>query len=107
MDFDRGACTFCRACADACEEAVFDTDHAPWALIAVVGAGCFLAGGISCRSCTDVCEANALRFDLRAGPVGRVTVDAAACTGCGACAGICPAGAISIAEPEPLLEATP
>ena len=98
VDFSIEACTFCQACADACPEDVFDLTAAPWAVIAEIQPGCLLNAGVSCRSCTDACETAALRFDLRAGPVGRVGVDAADCTGCGACVGMCPVGAIAIVE---------
>lgn len=100
LDFARGACTFCGACAAACPEDVFgDTRDAPWTLTAAIGADCLLDAGVSCRSCTDACDSGALVFDLRAGAVGRVRADPARCIGCGACAGVCPAGAIAITEP--------
>jgi len=99
LDFGAGACTFCGACADACEETVFfDRTELPWALVATLGAGCLLNSGVSCRTCTDVCDERALRFDLRARPVGRIDVDIDACTGCGACVGICPTSAITLNE---------
>lgn len=101
VDFDQGACTFCRACADACGEAVFDLDTAPWRIVASPDAACLLRDGIACRICTDACDTAALRFDPRAGRVGEVIVDPGACTGCGACAGTCPVGAIAFSEPHP------
>ncbi|MEM1050168.1 MAG: ferredoxin-type protein NapF [Pseudomonadota bacterium] len=98
VDFSVGACTFCAACAEACPEPVFDFDSDPWSLIAHVQSSCLLNAGISCRICTDACDETALRFDLRGGIVGKIHVEAAACTGCGACAGTCPAGAIAFVE---------
>lgn len=105
IDFGLGACTFCEGCARACSEAVFDLARPPWDLVATLDRSCFLTSGISCRSCTDACDTGALRFDLGARPVGRIAVDADACTGCGACVGICPAGAISVASRAPAPEA--
>lgn len=105
VDFARGACTFCGACAEACGAEVFDLGAAPWAIVAEIAPGCLLNAGISCRSCTDACDTRALRFDLRAGPVGAITVDPDACTGCGACAGVCPVGAVGFVEHQPALEA--
>lgn len=97
LDFNRGACTFCGACAEACEDAVFrNTDEQPWTLVAGIGDACLLRKGVSCRSCTDMCDERALRFDLRAGPVGAIEVNAASCTGCGACVSTCPTDAITL-----------
>lgn len=98
VDFLTGACTFCAACAEACPEPVFDLQSDPWPLIAEVQPSCLLHAGVSCRSCTDACAAAALRFDVRGGGVGRIRVDADACTGCGACAGMCPVGAIAFVD---------
>lgn len=98
VDFALGACTFCRACAESCAEAVFDVTRTPFDFVVGISAKCLLRSGVYCRSCTDICDASALRFDLRIGPVGRISVDADACTACGACVGTCPAGAIQVAK---------
>lgn len=102
IDFHLGACTFCGACADACSEPVYsDTALKPWKRIATVSSECLLARGIECRSCTDMCEPSALRFDLRIRPVGGIALDIDSCTGCGACVAGCPVAAISIeSSPE-------
>ena len=46
-----------------------------------------------CRSCVDVCPANALQVSE-----GAVRVSDTSCTACGICAGICPVGAIQMPE---------
>ncbi|WP_425038635.1 ferredoxin-type protein NapF [Primorskyibacter sp. S187A] len=103
VDFSRGECTFCGACAEACHEGVFaPTDMQPWDLVAQIGPSCLLASHVSCRLCTDFCETDALRFDLRAGGVGALRVEAEACTGCGACVSTCPVAALTLtSDPNP------
>ncbi|MEX0346583.1 MAG: ferredoxin-type protein NapF [Rhizobiaceae bacterium] len=97
VDFSLGACTFCSSCAEACGEDVFrNVDTSPWSLKANIGQSCLLNAGISCQSCTDACDDMAIRFDMRAGPVGKVQVLSENCTGCGACVSVCPAKAIQI-----------
>lgn len=106
VDFSLGACTFCEACAVACKEDVFDLSEPPWQLKAVLQNTCLLHQGVTCRSCTDVCEISALRFDLHSGPVGQVKVDATRCNGCGACLSMCPVSAITLQTILPKEKAT-
>jgi ferredoxin-type protein NapF len=99
IDFMSGACTFCGACAAACNEHVFnDVTDTPWTLVVNVSDECLLPRGVSCQSCTDACDVRALRFDLRQRPLGALRLDSTACTGCGACIGTCPVNALSLAE---------
>lgn len=101
VDFSRGGCTFCNACSEACDEAVFDDrSEQPWGQIAVIGEGCLLTAGISCQTCTDACDAEALTFDLSVRPVGAVRIDASGCTGCGFCLSACPVSAIKISPDQ-------
>jgi ferredoxin-type protein NapF len=96
VDFS-SACTFCGACADACRHGVFDRERTPpWSAVAHVGAGCFEASGISCRACEDACDADALRFRPELDGLVTVFVDAAVCTGCGACVALCPPRAMEV-----------
>ena len=95
--FDTGICTFCRKCADACEQDVFaGPDQAPWDIAASIGEACLLGLNVTCQSCVDACETEALRLDYRAGRVGAIAVAADQCTGCGGCLSVCPTQAISL-----------
>lgn len=99
IDFHRGACTFCGACADACPAPVFDRSQpAPWHVIAHIHTACLAVRGIVCQSCRDACPASAIQFLARPGGVAIPGVQSQRCTGCGACVGVCPSDAISIAE---------
>ena len=60
---------------------------------------------IGCQACIDVCSTSAIRSDAsRKGKAkgqasGGVVVDPHLCAGCGACATVCPSGAMSFAYP--------
>lgn len=94
-----GECTFCGACAAACTTGALDSGQArPWSLRAKVGEGCLPASGIVCASCREVCPELAIR--VPPGGRGAAWIDAARCTGCGACVGVCPAGVVALSEAE-------
>ena len=99
------ACTFCGDCARSCDEGVFaETATRPWTIIADIGATCLLSQGVTCQTCTDACDVDALRFAYLPGSAGEIRLDAEACTGCGACLGVCPVNAITLADPQPVPE---
>lgn len=105
VDLSRGACTFCGACARACGTgALVETDPLPWPWSAVIAETCLSRNGVSCRACEDACEARAIRFRLMTAGRAMPVLDAATCTGCGACAHACPTGAVTF-ERYPLAEA--
>ena len=118
MAFAQAGCTFCGACTESCPTGALAAAGArPWTARASLGAGClalgggawrswpagpslgagcFALGGVACRSCGDACDEAAIRFVPR--PDGRflpVVLDAA-CTGCGSCVSVCPAGAVAV-----------
>lgn len=70
--------------------------------IAVIGDTCLAHRNIVCRSCSESCEAGAIRFQLAAGSAGLPLVATDLCTGCGDCAPVCPASAIAI-QPAPTI----
>lgn len=95
FDAQAGECTFCGDCAAACDsDAFLPTLDPPWTLSARVADTCLSAHGVVCASCREVCPTTAIRVPPAAR--GAAVVDAEACTGCGACVAICPAGAISL-----------
>ncbi len=94
-----GACTFCAVCAERCPEPAFDLGRQrPWDVTARIGAGCLAHGGVHCQSCGDACPEQAIRFSLRLGGPPVPSLDPLACSGCGACVGVCPAAAITLGQ---------
>jgi ferredoxin-type protein NapF len=97
VDFGRGGCTFCGACADSCRASVFQRDLSPpWRIEIAVSGRCLPRRGIVCESCRDACADSAIRFVRTAGraPAPEIALDR--CTGCGACVPVCPESAISV-----------
>ncbi len=99
VDFSAGECTFCGKCAEACPEPVFAAPTAQrFGHVTAIGEGCLAFGNIDCQACRDACPTEAIRFrPRRGGPfVPELLEDA--CTGCGACVSVCPAGVIEIKD---------
>lgn len=99
IDFDRGGCTFCGACVEACSHHALDMSiKPPLPLKLVIGAGCLSARGITCRSCGDACEPRAIRFRLELGGRAIPSLETSMCNGCGSCIATCPTRVIQIQE---------
>ena len=98
VEFSRGECTFCGDCLAACRSGALHREMgaAPWALKAVMGDACLPRQGVECRVCGEFCDGRAIRFPPRVGGIALPMVEAALCTGCGACVAPCPVGAVSI-----------
>lgn len=105
VDFERGECTFCGKCAEACEADAFNQGaHTPdnaWKLDVEVKSSCLSMNSIVCRSCFDYCDVRAIHFRLISGAVAIPDIDAGRCTGCGACLFACPVNAVSIKNASP------
>lgn len=100
INFARGECTFCGDCAAKCKSGALgkNAQAAPWSVRASIAPSCLALQQVVCRSCGEACPSGAIRFRISLGSVARPQVDAAACTGCGACHGPCPVGAVAIGE---------
>ncbi len=102
VSFGSGECTFCGVCVAACEVGVLliERDDAgvpntPWSLRIAVAEDCLSIQGVVCRICEEQCDVRAIRF-ANPGGLGRPLIDAARCTGCGACVAPCPSRSISL-----------
>lgn len=99
LDFSGGECTFCGDCARACPEPVFVLEGATrLAHVVAIADGCLAKNNVACQSCRDACPEQAIRFRPRTGGPFLPEVDVDSCSGCGACVGVCPVGAIDIAQ---------
>ncbi|MDG4475643.1 ferredoxin-type protein NapF [Thiovibrio frasassiensis] len=98
VNFSKGPCTFCGACAQHCtpQALVMDTAAPPWLHKAVFAKTCLNGQGIPCRTCGEQCDSNAIIFPPS--PGGRILPQlvTADCTGCGACYAVCPVQAIDL-----------
>ncbi len=96
---EAGECVFCGECAASCPEQVFLPDRR-MGHVMQISAGCLVHAGIACMSCRDVCPEQAITVQPRIGAVFLPRIDAASCTGCGACSASCPAEAILAVQRE-------
>ncbi|ATF91620.1 ferredoxin-type protein NapF [Cedecea neteri] len=97
IDFSRGECTFCYACADVCPQRLFAPQSAqPWSLTLQLSETCLAWHQVECRSCEDACEPQAIRFIPTLQDVSRPRISSSACHGCGACVAVCPTSAITL-----------
>jgi ferredoxin-type protein NapF len=63
-------------------------------LTVAVGDGCLARRHIVCRSCGEICDADAIRMSPGLNGVAVPVIVADRCTGCGDCIDICPAQAL-------------
>ncbi len=93
-----GPCTFCGDCARSCPTDALQIERLsdwPWRA-AITSTSCLSMNGVSCRVCQDNCEQNAINFRLQPGGRAEPSLDTDACTGCGACAALCPVDAVTL-----------
>jgi len=96
LDFTKGGCTFCDACANVCEADVLSLESEARidAIIDISPSLCLAWNGVMCFSCKEPCLENAIVFQGLFKPV----IDMSKCTACGFCIGRCPASAIEVEE---------
>lgn len=97
------ACVYCvglpciAACGDGALVAPPGVTRPPIGTALVDAAACVSTRGEDCRVCAQVCAESPNAVSVRAG--APAAIDPWICTGCGACARDCPAGAIRIQAP--------
>lgn len=95
INFSAGFCELCGKCGDSCETGAL-VAATEWPLRARVQPGCLSLQGVTCRTCEDQCEQQAIRFRLQTGGRAAPMIDDDLCNGCGGCVASCPAEAIMI-----------
>lgn len=98
VDFSRGSCSFCGACAQSCPRELFSPfqSRPPWDIKASITADCLTHNNVLCRTCAEHCPEDAIIFPKQAGFVSSPQVLTERCSGCGACHSPCPTGAIAM-----------
>ena len=96
-----GGCSFCRKCVDHCETSALSSEagQAPWQMVATITTSCISMAGVTCRSCGDACEQQAILFKIEPKGVATPIIDQARCTGCGYCLKSCPVEAVKFTQP--------
>lgn len=100
LDFSKSGCTFCDACAVACEalhkdEAVLLLSMASKKIetkIYIDQNSCMAWHHTMCFSCKEPCVDDAIHFEALFKPV----IDTQVCTSCGFCVSVCPTHAIKV-----------
>lgn len=95
LTFATSGCTFCDACAEACEVDVLSLEHGGYrdkiaADFLINTKSCVAHNGVICFSCKEPCIDDAILFNGLFNPV----IDMSLCTGCGFCISVCPVDAI-------------
>ena len=106
LTFRQNGCTFCDACAEACEAGVLSLENeetSDWlnAVFKISLEACVAHHGVICHACKEPCIDDAILFNGMFNPV----IDDDKCTACGFCMSRCPTQAISYEVFELIQEA--
>jgi len=95
LDFSSSGCSYCDACANACEYGVLELENKKLinASVTINKNECISWDGVMCFSCQDPCLENAIDFQAMFMP----TINDR-CTACGFCISRCPVSAIKIKD---------
>lgn len=99
VGFERGECTFCEKCLQACSDGVLRRIEgvSAWSHKVTINHDCIVFKGVVCMTCRDQCEPRAIIFKPVPGGLSPPKLDIDLCNGCGACISPCPGSAIQIA----------
>lgn len=97
IDLARGGCTFCGECILSCPTPALHPGN-EWAWRAQVKASCLSMNAITCRTCQDTCEHQAIGFRLMTGGRSTPVIDLDLCNGCGNCVGFCPSSSLELTK---------
>jgi len=98
VSFQVDGCTLCGECGEVCLPGVIrlKNDNKPWPWVAEVADQCLSLNQVVCRTCSEQCDAGAIRFRLQLGGMATPEIDTELCTGCGTCLAPCPSQSIRL-----------
>jgi len=103
IDFTQGGCDFCGDCVTACKPKALvqsSSTAPPWSIVASIEKNCLSLNAVTCRSCGDVCDEEAISFKLQTGGRAIPHLEPELCSGCGECIAVCPVKAVRILPKE-------
>ncbi len=107
FQYGTGECSFCESCAACCKESAFlpvqpnprSIENAWDIAVHIDASKCLAVNHVVCQICGDVCDTQAIRFQLQIGGMAIPKFEAEHCTGCGVCIHGCPVQAVSVVFP--------
>lgn len=98
--FSKSICHFCGDCESVCKNgAIADTGQKAWQFTPEINDQCLAMHHIHCRTCADMCDVEAIMFQLRPEGIALPVLQPDLCTSCGECTSTCPVDAIALKQP--------